>query len=93
MRYQRILSLAVLATAALGWLLCPALPYAVGAQPDNTWQPLAGPRGGFVGNLSLSPSFDADRTLYAAAGRSGVYRSTNGGASWTLAGAGQLCGS
>ena len=63
-------------------------------QPDpNPWRPLLGPPGGFVGNISLSPAFSQDHTLYAGAARSGVYRSSDAGSTWSVVGPEYLCGS
>jgi hypothetical protein len=90
---HRVLLRAGLALFLLAWLLRLSVAQGGQTQLGNSWQPLAGPPGGSVGNVSLSPNFATDHTLYAAAGRSGVYRSTDGGASWAIVGAGILCGS
>lgn len=55
------------------------------AASGPSWSPSAGPEGGWIGALSAAP----DGTLYAGAGSAdgaghgGVYRSTDGGATWT----------
>ena len=94
MKDYRWLSCVVVLVLVFGRMLhVPTLFSGDGGVNGNNWQALPGPTGGFVGNLSLSPNFATDHTLYAAAGRSGVYRSTDGGSSWAIVGTGQLCGS
>lgn len=45
------------------------------------WEAIAAREGGTVSALAFSPSFTNDRTVFAAT-LAGVYRSTDGGASW-----------
>lgn len=45
------------------------------------WRPRGKRQGGTVTGISLSPEFARDRTVFAAT-MAGVYRSTDGGASW-----------
>jgi len=47
------------------------------------WQPV-GPAGGWIAALAVDPR--RPDTVYAGMGRRGLYRSTNGGESWTLLG-------
>jgi hypothetical protein len=47
-----------------------------------------GPTGGSVWVLTPSPNFAADGTIFAGAAGGRVYKSTNRGASWTVAGTG-----
>jgi len=71
-----------------------ALPCAADISQDdpNLWRTLNGPPGGSVGNISMSPFFTQDHTLYAAANHSGVYRSTDAGLTWNPIGAEYFCG-
>lgn len=54
---------------------------AVSGYGAEAWVPI-GPRGGAVKALVLDPS--VPRTLYAGVHSRGVYKSVDGGASWTL---------
>lgn len=58
---------------------CQSLPSSMGSQSVR-WQ-LIGPPGGEVLDIDVDPN--DSRRLYAAT-RSGVYRSTDGGSSWSL---------
>ncbi|MEJ2208851.1 MAG: hypothetical protein P8129_07425, partial [Anaerolineae bacterium] len=52
------------------------------AAQDNAWQPLAGPTGGAVSALAMSPDYAADHTVFAGLRGGGVYRTTDWGGSW-----------
>ena len=56
---------------------------------DNVWtQCSQGMEGGSVGALALSPGYTTDQTLFAGTAGTGygVFKSTNGGASWSAVG-------
>jgi photosystem II stability/assembly factor-like uncharacterized protein len=50
------------------------------------WQPLAGPAGGSVAALVLSPDYANDRTVFAGLRDGGIYHSIDGGETWQPAG-------
>ena len=54
-------------------------------EPDalaSTWQPIAGPLGGSVAAVVVSPAYPVDRTAFAAVRGYGVYRTEDAGRSW-----------
>ena len=71
-------------------LLVGALPgrhaWAQGGAPepaqDDFWLPLAGPTGGAVVALAMSPNYGADYTVFAGLRGGGVYRTVDRGGSW-----------
>src|SRR5437870_7033894 len=71
----RFVSLGVL----LGALLVTSSMTAEGG--INSWTSTNGPRGGSIGALAIDPVTPA--TLYAGAYSGGVFKSTDGGGSWT----------
>jgi hypothetical protein len=95
MRHRPLWSAAAVAVVILASLWCGPRSHSQGLPTlaHNIWQPVNGPPGGSVDHISLSPTFASDQTVYAAAGRSGVYRSTDGGATWSAVGAAYFCGS
>lgn len=48
----------------------------------GTWT-LVGPEGGEIKSATISPNFAADQTLFAGTSGGGVFKTTNGGTSWT----------
>ena len=48
---------------------------------DGSWKP-AGPTGGYVWELAVSPDFQTDGTIFASTDDVGVYRSTDRGGTW-----------
>ena len=52
----------------------------------TSWQAVAGPTGGSVAALVMSPAYTADRTVFAGLRGHGVYRSVDGGNAWQLLG-------
>jgi photosystem II stability/assembly factor-like uncharacterized protein len=73
----------------LGLIILCALPLAGSGRADpDAWQPVAGPYGGSVAALALSPNYPVDHTLFAGLRGQGVYRTTDGGESWHAAGPG-----
>ena len=50
----------------------------------NSWK-ASTPAAGAVNALAVSPDFSADRTIFAAVAGSGLYKSADGGSSWTRA--------
>ena len=71
----RFVSLGVL----LGALLVTSSRAAEGG--INSWTSTNGPNGGPIGALAIDPVTPA--TLYAGTDSNGVFKSTNGGASWS----------
>ena len=65
-------------------LLCP-LPAGIASAGVNTWT-THGPEGGLIYALAIDPV--APATLYAGTDSGGVFKSTNGGESWTAVNAG-----
>jgi hypothetical protein len=76
-RAARIMSLVLLAALALPFA-APSAPAEAGV---NTWTP-SGPEGGIITALAIDPQ--SPDTLYAGIEEHGVYKSTNGGASWAV---------
>ena len=58
----------------------------------SSWSSAGDPLPGAVDALSLSPGFPSDSQVFAAVSDGGLYRSGNGGATWTLISGGQLAG-
>ena len=54
---------------------------------DTTWQAI-GPFGGIVNTIAIDPT--NSQTVYAATWGNGVFKSTNGGASWTAGNSGMV---
>lgn len=77
----RIQATSHLLIVTLGWIVLAFTGPAAG----ETWRGL-GPEGGQVRDLAIRPG--ASGTIYAACQMGGVYRSTDGGASWLAANAG-----
>lgn len=69
-------------TLFAGWLSGTGIGGQVYRSTDagQTWQPVYSTD--YVGDLALSPAFDADRTIFATSGERGLVRSTNGGDDW-----------
>ena len=64
------------------WFFClPAIATA------GTWTSV-GPEGGTINEVSVSPNFPMDRTLFAATSDGGVYKSSDGGVTWVAVNAG-----
>lgn len=78
-RSPRLGKLFLLAFLAILVLLCPSLA-GVATAGVNTWT-TNGPEGGDIGALAIDPRNPA--TLYAGTSGGGVFKSTNGGGSWT----------
>ncbi len=76
---------ASITTAAL-LLVCMTLSSAAVSEATQQWVPL-GPEGGNIGALAIDPQNPS--TLYVALS-GGVFKSTNGGASWSVANSGLL---
>ena len=72
----------------LRWLLALWLGLGVGsgAWAANAWQQTGGPVGGDMSALAVDPL--TPTTVYAGTANSGVYKSTDGGATWAPANAG-----
>ncbi len=79
--FAAILSLICVSATLLLFLIQPALAGA------NTWT-TAGPYGGGVYSLGVSPDFSSDHTLFAGTGNGRVFKSMSGGAVWTDASSG-----
>lgn len=78
------ISLLLLLTLTAAGTAAPAVPTA----PPAEWQPLPGPSGGSVAALAISPAYATDHTVFAGIRGEGIYRSADGGSSWTATGAG-----
>jgi photosystem II stability/assembly factor-like uncharacterized protein len=65
-------------------LVCLLLPAHSTAAPLDVpaWQSLAGPNGGSVTTLAMSPHYAIDHTVFAGLRAGGVYRTTSSGDSW-----------
>ncbi|MHB8841226.1 MAG: Ig-like domain-containing protein [Candidatus Aquicultor sp.] len=69
--------------AALLWLVFASTPIANAGV--NEWVS-NGPGGAIVNALVISPGYATDKTLFAGTNGSGVYKSTDGGQSWSSSG-------
>ncbi len=49
----------------------------------GTWTPAGGPYGGNIRAMAISPNYATDQTIFAGTWGNGVFKSVNGGASWT----------
>ena len=56
----------------------------------SNWSPIGVPLPGAINALSLSPSFPSDSQIFAAVAYAGLYRSGDGGTTWTLISGGEL---
>ncbi len=81
MAMKRILALVLVLTSILAPMGHPA---ARAAAPS--WQSVAGPSGGSVAALAMSPGYVNDHTVFAGLRGRGVYRTLDGGFSWQSAG-------
>jgi photosystem II stability/assembly factor-like uncharacterized protein len=76
----------ILLIAALLMLCLSSLgSYSVSAVTP-AWQAVAGPRGGSVTALVMSPNYASDQTVFAGLRGQGVYRSLGGGGTWQPSG-------
>lgn len=73
---------AVLVTGALFGLLGTSIPLQAAAA--TVWNPVGGPYGGNMTCVAVSPNFSSDHTIFAGCDDGGVYKSVNGGDTWTL---------
>jgi hypothetical protein len=55
-------------------------PHALTSSP--AWESIAGPAGGSVAALAMSPDYASDHTVWAGLRGHGVYRSVDGGGTW-----------
>jgi len=59
-----------------------AFLFSTPASAFNEWTRTGGPYAGWVGSVAVSPDYANDQTVFAGTGGGGVFKSTDGGASW-----------
>jgi hypothetical protein len=72
-------ALAILAVLLAGFSVS-GQPHALTGSP--AWESVAGPAGGSVAALAMSPDYASDHTVWAGLRGHGVYRSVDGGGTW-----------
>ena len=84
-RLRKRLLLPLFSTLVFLFLFLDPIGSGVASAGVNTWT-THGPEGGIIYALAIDPA--APATLYAGTDSNGVYKSVNGGASWTAVNAG-----
>jgi len=82
---KRSISIRILLVISLITIISLVASISASAQ-DNTWISTGGPEGGIIRSLAISPNYASDGTIFAGTYKGGVFKSTDGGGSWSYSG-------